>query len=271
MTWVNFNKESFKKKICSLCHKDFKPNSGCQKYCDICRTTCPSCGSHTNKIRDDNKRRISCRKCFGSKRKYTFNCKLCLKFSRGSNNKQKICTRCKEKLSYCIDCNKKLSKLGKNRPRRCSSCSAKEQWIRGIRVKRGFKRLEYNGQCYRSKWEIEFAKMLTNCGIEFEYERYVKSLNCYPDFYIEKLDLFIEIHPDYYGPKRLPKNCLLIKKKSHLEVAFILLFMLYFKPGRDKVFDKMSTRKLKFYIKALTEMAPQIKQAIVERDSNGRM
>lgn len=62
--------------------------------------------------------------------------------------------------------------------------------------------IEYNGNKYRSSWEVYFAKFCEKFNLEYEYENYSikymidsKSHSYIPDFYLPQFDLYIEIHP----------------------------------------------------------------------------
>jgi hypothetical protein len=50
-----------------------------------------------------------------------------------------------------------------------------------------------------------------------EYEKFCPETKNWPDFYIPDLDLYVEIHPDCWGPKKLPKNCVLLKTEKEIE------------------------------------------------------
>lgn len=59
------------------------------------------------------------------------------------------------------------------------------------------KKTEYNGQKYRSKTEADVAKTLEKLPYTVRYEDYLATFNdedqYLPDFYIEDIDLFIEV------------------------------------------------------------------------------
>ena len=68
----------------------------------------------------------------------------------------------------------------------------------------GKKRFPYKQYSMRSKWEVRFAELLDEMGLEWEFESKVfdyhhpdknKIAKYYPDFFIKDLDLFIEIKP----------------------------------------------------------------------------
>lgn len=67
---------------------------------------------------------------------------------------------------------------------------------------------------------MEFARILGDIGIPFEYEKFHKETHTLPDFYIPEIDRYIEIHPDCWGEKKnLPENSVLIKKPSHVRAT----------------------------------------------------
>jgi hypothetical protein len=64
---------------------------------------------------------------------------------------------------------------------------------------------EYKGVLYDSSWEVEFAKRLEELGIDFERPKIPieykdaenNTHNYFPDFYIPKINKFIEIKNPY--------------------------------------------------------------------------
>jgi len=61
------------------------------------------------------------------------------------------------------------------------------------------KGVTYHGVFLRSSWELSFAKVLDSFEIDWQYEAYVFILGhgkrYIPDFYLPKLDTFVEIRP----------------------------------------------------------------------------
>lgn len=66
-----------------------------------------------------------------------------------------------------------------------------------------YKLTEYNGQLYRSSWEVEMAKQLDYLDLPFQYEpftvRYAHPSGAQklyrPDFYLPMFHLILEVHP----------------------------------------------------------------------------
>jgi hypothetical protein len=161
----------------------------------------------------------------------------------------------------CIDCGCSITKGRK----RCNPCSANNRSPN--HYKSGWAKYEFEGIKYRSTWEIEFAKILLACGVEFQYEVFHKETKTRPDFYIVAKDRFVEIHPDYHGKKKaLPENCILVKTLSHTRaIALSICFSL----EREKTIDyigKMTKKSRRGLNKIAMDLCVYLRNAMYERD-----
>jgi hypothetical protein len=82
--------------------------------------------------------------------------------------------------------------------------------------------LKYKDGTYRSSWEVYFVKYLESRNIDFEYEMYEikytydnEERSYYPDFFLPKYNLFIEIHPRCLLSDRMKAK---ISAVDHIEV-----------------------------------------------------
>ena len=78
---------------------------------------------------------------------------------------------------------------------------------------------------YRSKFELELAKVLANNKVKFEYESkkflYVPKVRTYtPDFYLPKFDMFIETKGQFVGSDR-SKHKLIAEQYPDLDLRFV--------------------------------------------------
>lgn len=95
-----------------------------------------------------------------------------------------------------------------------------------------FKIKEYKGIKYQGTYELDFLefcdknnilnKISKIKSIEYEYENKLKYYH--PDFFIEELNLIIEIKSDYYYELYLEKN--ICKKKSCIEQGYDFIFII---------------------------------------------
>lgn len=185
-----FTHIKFKQKTCDGCSFSFVPNSGVQTSCNKCGRfyRCTYCGIRKLKVKSSTQ-------CFSCYVEYRAFLKLWLSYS-----------------CCCLNCGKILSS---HKRLRCNSCQAK---LRSIATPgNSWRRYKYKGIKYRSTWEVKFAKLCHKLKIKFEYERFCPETRNWPDFYIPSIDLYVEIHPDCWGPKNLPKNCTLLKTEKEIE------------------------------------------------------
>lgn len=161
----------------------------------------------------------------------------------------------------CIDCGVQIT-TGKKRCNKCNAANRPPE-----HYSKGWKKYEYNGIRYRSTWEIEFAKILTDCKVDFAYELLHEDSKTRPDFYIHEKKMYVEIHPDYHGKKKfIPDNCILVKSLSHARaVAYSICFRLN-KTETIRVFEKMSRQAKIGVLHVLLSLAETTREAIYERD-----
>jgi len=99
---------------------------------------------------------------------------------------------------------KKLSEEHKKKIGRGSKLAYQRPEVRKNYIKylekRGHKKFKYNGNSYRSSWEVDFAKRLDFMNIEFMYEHKIFDLQYkniqkfyIPDFYLPEYDMYVEI------------------------------------------------------------------------------
>lgn len=253
-----FANAKFKEKSCTVCGVSFVPKSGIQKDCEKCKFTCPICGGE--KVPGSK----HCAKCtFKHTRKFNRVCQECGDKYKDSNNRSRYCEKCNSKINtgLCVDCGNPVSTKAK----RCNTCNA---YFRNTNFPpKGWKKYEFNGVKYRSKWEIAFAEILTACDIDFKYELFHQGTGTRPDFYITKLDRYIEIHPDHHGTKaKLPENCILVKTLSHARAA---AFSIAYKLNKDKAVcyeKRMSWQARSGMYKISLDLAVYLRGAIFERD-----
>lgn len=235
-----FSRINFEPKQCLGCKQSFVPKSGIALYCDICRFTCRICKKPRNKCGATGKPKL-CQKCSKIFVKYSLICKLCGNIFEGKTNKISYCSVC-DLIIYprkCIDCNKTIGKYHK----RCNKCSALNRMIKDNDKSFTKKTCEYNGEKYRSNWEIEVVKILNKNNILFEYERKDEITQTRPDFYFKEIDYYLEVHPDYWGENKIiPDNCLLVKT---LEDAKAAAEFFSWKLNKNKYLDSLKyfTRK----------------------------
>lgn len=118
---------------------------------------------------------------------------------------------------------------------------AKEQHKNGLTeivVHRSGKVIKHNGYNMRSSWEVKLAEIFEENNIEYLYEPFYvnyiveeKTKKYYPDFYIEKLNLILEVKP-----KSLTTDDVVIKKmKASINANFDFQFI-----TEDELFDDLS-------------------------------
>lgn len=258
-----FSQISFAEKWCSRCGVEFKPKSGVQINCDSCRFVCSICGG-----RKSNRGKPACRRCATKNtRRYNRTCALCGIQFQDRNNKSLYCDDCDLKVNpiVCLDCGVAITRGHQ----RCNACQAKRRASNPNRPPTGWRKYEHNGTRYRSKWEVEFAKILEICNVSFEYERRDVSTGTRPDFYIHALCRFIEIHPDYHGIKELiPENCVLVKTLSHAR-AMALAVALKVNPVAAKAHVKsLSTQAKRGFDKIIFSLAVFLRQTIEDEKSH---
>lgn len=129
---------------------------------------------------------------------------------------------------------------------------------------KGWKKYEYKGIRYRSKWEVSTAILLEQLNIRFEYEKKDPVTSRRPDFYFPDLDRYLEIHPDIYGAKILPENCVLVKTQKHTEISALAIgFKL--QPRLAYAFiAKSSDKKIKALEKATFDLSVYLRRLIEE-------
>jgi hypothetical protein len=142
-------------------------------------------------------------------------CKSCIRQTKGGITLQK---------HYCLDCGKLLKKHSAIRCQKCYGISQigkkfNKSWRNKISIAlRGknnhffgksprWKRGRYKNIWMRSTWEIAAAKYLDKYGIKWLYEPDTfkfKNFTYTPDFYLPKLNIYIEIKGYWYkeGKKR---------------------------------------------------------------------
>lgn len=249
----------FKPKNCRFCGVSFIPRTGIQNACIDCRTKCPSCGVVKS---GQSKPGLRCRKCSCKEaREFARTCQECAEQFTDRNNKTTLCPSCmsREGRGTCCGCGIKVS----DRATRCNSCRARD----AIETNTTFAhKYEFDGIKYRSKWEAEFARRLTEYGVEFEYERYCPASKGFPDFYIPAKGLYIEIHPDWHGPKRLPENCILVKTQTHAKAIALNLGLAINPEKAGAVVKSRSRRTLCYDLKACEKLAIYLRRAIAELD-----
>jgi hypothetical protein len=255
-----FAKIKFKKKICISCGISFAPSSGVQKTCNNCRHKCPVCGG------PKSEHAPQCSKCACKfKRKFKRVCEHCGGKFTDSNNKSKLCKKCFKLKSkgICIDCGCKI----KVRATRCNSCNAYNR--KPADQPGGWNKYEYNDCLYRSKWEIEFAKILTECQVDFEYEVYHAETKTRPDFFIPALKRFVEIHPDYHGIKKsLPDDCVLVKTLSHSRAEALAIAFKVNKTAASEYINNMSKAALMGMFKISKSLTKYFKHSIINQGYN---
>lgn len=239
----------------------FAPKSGIQSRCDTCRRVCKGCGGQ----KCDGKRPY-CHSCsMRITRRFNRQCMRCEAMFTDQNNKTEYCQACHGIVypSACVDCQEPIT----YRHKRCPKCSAIARNRDDTKCPGGWKRYEFNGTRYRSRWEIEVAKILEACQVQFEYERRDDHTKTRPDFYFPTLDRYLEIHPDYHGVKKvLPVNVTLVKSLSHARsAALAVAFRL--KPDQAKQFLKsMSGQALRGFGKISLDLAVYLRGCMYERD-----
>jgi len=249
----------FKRKICKNCSSEFTPLSGVQALCGNCIRVCDCCKTPIPKYSRSN----LCQKCSAkSKRKFSRICKECNIIFFDSNNKTIKCDACrkKENKGNCKTCGIKISKKAFS----CNSCRAKASPPNTSFLHR----YEFNGIKYRSSWELEFAKLLNEFNVSFEYEKYCKDTKNFPDFYILELGVYVEIHPDIHGEKRLPINCFLIKTLAAAKtMAILIAWMIDRKSAKEKI-EKFKKAKIGHSIHNLKNIINYLQAEIMRLKNN---
>ena len=251
---------NLKNKVCRSCESVFSPRSGVQVFCDGCRKKCQECGGPKGVYGRPGK---PCLKCScKSERQFFRTCTECKAVFSDGNNRTQKCQGCRAKdpRGVCLDCGIAISKDA----RRCNGCRAKSAVATNTTFGHKY---EFDGIKYRSKWEAEFARRLTEYGVEFEYERYCPASKGFPDFYIPAKGLYIEIHPDWHGPKRLPENCILVKTQTHAKAIALNLGLAINPEKAGAVVKSRSRRTLCYDLKACEKLAIYLKRAIAEIDA----
>jgi hypothetical protein len=203
---------------------------------------------------------MACRKCSSTKlRHFQRVCDVCGVGFYDSNNKSRNCSVCDLVVNpkYCTQCGCGITRGHK----RCNSCEARQRPQR-----KGWRRYLYEGIRYRSKWEVEVASIFFAFGISFEYERFDVVTKTYPDFYIHDLQRYFEIHPDYFGPKVIPPNGIILKTLPHARAAaYAIAFRLY--PTKIKLmFNQQPIHKQELMYKHMCSTAVYMRQLLFERD-----
>lgn len=96
--------------------------------------------------------------------------------------------------------------------------------------KSGFRCYEYNNIFYRGSYELDFIKFCENNGIEIKKPGRIKyfindQLHYYfPDFFIPKYNLLIEIKSKYYYKLNEDKN--ILKKEYSINSGYNFLFIM---------------------------------------------
>ena len=205
----------------------------------------------------------ACRKCSAKENRiFRRVCEKCGADFTDRNNKSRYCPICDplEMPIACIDCGKPITRSHE----RCNSCSALHR--EPEKQPKGWRKYEYNGTRYRSKWEVSVAAILTFCKVDFKYELYHKETGTRPDFYIPALDRFVEIHPDYHGKKKsLPGNCVLVKSLSHARAAAFSVAFKVNKPAAISYFNLLSKQAQRGMSRVTLDLAMYLRQAIAER------
>jgi len=196
-----------------------------------------------------------------SNRKFIKQCIKCGKNFRDTNGKSSLCKKCTPP-AICKDCGISIKK-GKTR---CNHCARIFSHKNGIYKGKGWKKFEYNGQKYRSSWEVDFAKIITDGNINFEYERYDKTTKTWPDFYFPWIDRYVEIHPVKPELKVIPKNCVMvITKKQSDTIAKCIVFKKN-KPAFEKTMSDMKSREIKKEYDNALDLCMYLKQALLEQE-----
>lgn len=251
---------NLKNKVCRSCESVFSPRSGAQVFCDGCREKCQECGGPKGAYGRPGR---PCLKCScKSVRQFARTCQDCKTTFNDVNNKTIKCPTCTalDPRGVCRDCGLAISKEA----RRCNSCRAKAAVVSNNTFGH---RYELSGVRYRSKWEVDFARRLIEYGVEFEYERYCRESKGFPDFYIPAKGMYVEIHPDCHGPKRLPANCILVKTPTQAKAIALSLGLAVSLEQTSLVLAGRSRRTLAHDLDACGKLAVYLKRAIAEIDA----
>jgi len=138
--------------------------------------------------------------------------------------------RCSKKY-YCKNCNSLINyKTFKYGKQMCLSCAIKERFKNprnnprfGKPIANG-KRIYYKNICFRSSWEVVYAKYLDKQGIKWQYEPKAFDLgNCTyrPDFYLSETDTYIEIK-GFWRKDALKKFRLFQKLCSNIKIKVLM-------------------------------------------------
>lgn len=250
---------NFRSKLCRLCNVEFLPRSGVQVFCESCRTKCPTCNDPKGRYG----RPGPCLKCScNGGRQFARTCTECKAAFTDGNNKTKKCSQCvaKDPRGVCLDCGIAISKEA----RRCNGCRAKSAVATNTTFGHKY---EFSGIRYRSKWEVDFARRLIEYGVPFEYERYCRESKGFPDFYIPAKGMYVEIHPDCHGPKRLPENCILVKTPTQAKAIALSLGLSVNREQTIRVIASRPRRTLVYDLQASVKLAVYLKRAIAEIDA----
>lgn len=241
------------------CGITFTPRSGASRKCDSCRNVCESCGGpksdRTNNI---------CIKCAAKhKRVFSRKCETCSSVFYDKNNRTRLCDSCAGPKKVCLDCGVSISSC---RAKRCNSCARVHVAKSSDRKPSGWRRYEHDGIRYRSKWEVETAKLLNELGLDFEYERIDMETKTRPDFWIPSVERYLEIHPDIYGAKKPVKDCIVVKTREHALVSVFAVGFAKNPAKAKKSVESMKMARLNALERWITSLCAYLRQAIYERD-----
>jgi hypothetical protein len=94
----------------------------------------------------------------------------------------------------------------------------------------GFLCEEYNGIFYRGSYELDFIKYCESNKIDIEkpdsieYNMYENKHYYFPDFYLPKYNLIVEVKSSYYYKLNESKN--ILKKEASLNKGYNFLFLI---------------------------------------------
>jgi len=111
---------------------------------------------------------------------------------------------------------------------------------------------------------VSTATLLKELTVQFEYEKKDTVTGKRPDFYFPDLDRYLEIHPDIYGAKILPENCVLVKTQKHAEISALAIGFKLQPMLVDIFIARCSDKKLKALEKATFDLCVYLRGLIEE-------
>jgi hypothetical protein len=138
----------------------------------------------------------------------------------GRSSKQYFCKVCKKLITY---------RTFKDGNKTCLSCAVRERFKNprnnprfGKPIANG-KRIYYMNICFRSGWEVAYAKYLDKNKIKWQYEPKAFDLGNYtyrPDFYLSEDNVYVEIKGFWRGNAKMKFN---LFKKLYPKIKIKLL------------------------------------------------